>query len=44
MPAAEPTAKPIVAPPPYEGQDPDIDGCNVLNWLNRLAKLQGGPA
>jgi hypothetical protein len=39
-PATKPTAKPIVAPPPYEGQDPDIDGRNGLNELDRLNELQ----
>ncbi len=41
-PAAKPTAKPIVAPPPYKGQDPDINGRNNPNELNRLDELQGG--
>ncbi len=40
MPAAKPTAK--LAPPPYEGQDPDIDGRNKLVGLDRLDKLRGG--
>jgi hypothetical protein len=42
--ATKPTAKPIVALPPYEGQDPDIDRCNKLDKLNRLDKLRGGSA
>ncbi len=40
VPAAKPTTKPIVEPPPYEGQDLDIDGCNGLGGLDRLNKLQ----
>jgi hypothetical protein len=43
-PAAKPTAKPIVMPLPYEGQDPDIDGRNRLDGLHRLNELQGGSA
>jgi hypothetical protein len=43
-PASKPTAKPIVAPPPYEIQDPDIDGRNGLNGLDRLDELQGALA
>jgi hypothetical protein len=38
-PATKPTAKPIVAPPPYEGQDPDIDGHNGLDGLDGLDRL-----
>jgi hypothetical protein len=40
MPAANPTAKPIVAPPPYEEQDLDINGRDALNALDRLNELQ----
>jgi hypothetical protein len=43
-PAAKLVAKPIVAPPPYEEQDLDIDGCNRLDVLDRLDKLQGASA
>ena len=43
-PAAKPAAKPIVAPPPYERQDLDIDGCDGLDVLNRLDELQGALA
>jgi hypothetical protein len=43
-PATKPTAKPIIMLPPYEAQDPDIDGCNGLDRLNRLDKLQGASA
>jgi hypothetical protein len=39
-PAAKPTAKPIFAPPPYEGQNLDIDRHNRLDGLNRLNKIQ----
>jgi hypothetical protein len=42
--AAKPTAKPIVAPPPYEGQDLDINRRNSLDGLNRLNNLQGALA
>ncbi len=34
-------AKPIVAPPPYKGQDLDIDGCDGLDRLDRFDKLPG---
>ncbi len=40
VPAAKPNAKPIVAPPPT--MDPDINGRNELNKLDRLDKLPGG--
>jgi hypothetical protein len=40
-PAAKPAAKPVVAPPPYERQDLDINGRNGLDMLNRLGELQG---
>jgi hypothetical protein len=40
----KPAAKPIVAPPRYEGQDLDIDGRDRLNRLDRLDKLQGALA
>ncbi len=43
-PADKQTAKPIVAPPPYKGQDPDIHGRNGLNGINGLDELQGGLA
>jgi hypothetical protein len=43
-PAAKPAAKPIVAPPPYERQDLDIDRRNGLDMLDRLDKLQGASA
>jgi hypothetical protein len=39
-PATKPTAKPIVTLPPYEEQDPDIDGRNGLDGLDRLNELQ----
>ncbi len=42
--AAKLAAKLIVAPPPYEGQDLDIDGRDRLDMLNRLNKLQGALA
>ncbi len=40
-PATKPAAKPIVVPPPYEGQDLDIDGHDGLDVLEKLDKLQG---
>ena len=40
-PATKPAAKPIIAPPPYEGQDLNIDRRNGLDMLDRLGKLQG---
>jgi hypothetical protein len=42
--AAKPAAKPIVVPPPYEGQDLNIDGRNGLDILDRLGKFQGASA
>ncbi len=42
--AAKPTTKPIIVPPPYEGQDPNIDGRNGLDELDRLKELQGALA
>jgi hypothetical protein len=44
MPAAKLATKPIVALPPYKGQDLDIDGCDGLDVLNRLDELQGALA
>ncbi len=44
VPATKPTAKPIIAPPPYKGQDPNIDGHNRLGGLDRLNELQGASA
>ncbi len=43
-PAAKPAAKPFIAPPPYEGQDLDIDGRDGLDLLDRLDELQGASA
>jgi hypothetical protein len=43
-PSAKPTAKPIIALPPYEGQELDIDKRNGLDGLNRLDELQGSLA
>jgi hypothetical protein len=40
-PAAKLATKPIVAPPPYERQDFDINGRDGLDGLNRLEELQG---
>jgi hypothetical protein len=39
-PATKPTAKPMVALPPYEGQDLDINGHNGLDGPDRLNELQ----
>jgi hypothetical protein len=39
--AAKLAAKPIVAPPPYKGQDLNIDGHDGLDVLDRLNELQG---
>jgi hypothetical protein len=44
VPAAKPITKPIVASPPYKGQDPDINGRNELNEPDRFDELQGGLA
>jgi hypothetical protein len=43
-PATKPTSKPIIALPPYDGQDLEIDKCNGLDGLNRLNELQGASA
>ncbi len=43
-PATKPTAKPIIAPPPYEEHDLNIDRLNGLDVLDRLNKLQGALA
>ncbi len=43
-PAAKPAAKPIFTPPPYEGQDLDINGRDGLDVLDRLDELQGALA
>jgi hypothetical protein len=40
VPAAKPTSQPLIVPPPYKGQDLDIDGRNRLDGLDRLNKLQ----
>jgi hypothetical protein len=40
VPAAKPTAESIVTPPPYEGQDLDINGCNGIDGFDRLNELQ----
>jgi hypothetical protein len=42
--AAKPATKPIIAPPPYEGQDLNIDRRDGLDMLNRLNKLKGALA
>ncbi len=42
--AAKLATKPIVAPPPYDGQDLDIDGRDGLDVLDRLDELHGASA